>query len=135
MVKRKSGTPRRKSGGAGPRGPSSVFEPGEQRLRLDDLFVSVALEEGDVEGTASLGNLTFPPSSARVLGWTISVSAVHGDVQFRTGVGHAKTARVVVPCGFPRPAAAPAAPPVALVGPENTTFGVFGSVTVFYKPQ
>jgi len=115
--------------------PRSVFEPGEQRLRLDDLFKSVSLEEGEVEGTVLPGTLLFPPSSARVLGWIVSVTSVHAEVQFRTGVGHTKTARITVPCPFPRPLGDVSCPPVSLVGPENTTFGVFASVTVVYKAQ
>jgi len=136
MVKRNS-QGRRRSGPA-PRTPQRtqfVFEPGEQRLRLDDLFKSVSLDTGVVEGSVEPGKLLFPPSSARVLGWVVTVTSVNAEVQFRTGVGHAKTARIVVPCPFPRPAEAVNAPKVDLVGPEMTTFGVFATVTVVYKPQ
>jgi hypothetical protein len=109
-----------------------VFEQGESRLRLDDLFSAVTLEEGEVEGEVTFGALTFPPTSARVLGWTLTVTSVNPEVQFRTGVGHAKVAKVSVPCTFPRPASV-GTPAVRLVGPEGTTFGVFCQVTVFYK--
>jgi len=136
MVKRN--TPSRRRSGPAQRTPQRtqfVFEPGEQRLRLDDLFKSVTLEAGEVEGSVEPGTLLFPPSSARVLGWIITVTSVNAEVQFRTGVGHAKTARVIVPCPFPRPAGTVEAPEVSLVGPECTTFGVFATVTVVYKPQ
>jgi hypothetical protein len=115
-----------------PRAPVSVFEPGEKRLVLDEILWRASLDEGELEGVLPGKPVSFPGSSARVLGWTVTVSSPEKEVMFKHGVGYAKTARFAFPCAFPRPAA-PVTPEVSFLGPEDSTFAVLGKVTVFYK--
>jgi hypothetical protein len=113
--------------------PAFVFEPGEKRLRFDDLFSACTLADDEVQEDVALGVLPGIPFAGRLLGWQVRVSSPDTSVQFRSGVGHGKTCLVTVPCGNPAPSPLPSVPDVPAVGLAGTTFGVFGAVTVFYK--